>query len=150
MTCTFIRQTPFSHQPLFKVSLKGDSLTQVLLYIFSLKCRCCRNIIKQLLKEKLKLPPTTMNVSLYDKNVCHIWITPSWISKNNYQNRTEQNFNYRVKFSGHEWWHERTYKSVLHMFCGVKTCFDMSDWQFFMYVLAVYQSDVFLFTCNME
>ena len=114
MTCTFIRQTPFSHQPLFKVSLKGDSLTQVLLYIFSLKCRCCRNIIKQLLKEKLKLPPTTMNVFFYDKNVCHMWITPSWISKNNYQNRTEQNFNYRVKFSGHEWWHERTY-SITHV-----------------------------------
>ena len=29
MTGTFIRQTPFPHQPLFKVSLKGDSLTQV-------------------------------------------------------------------------------------------------------------------------
>ena len=29
MTCTFIRQTPFPHQPLIKVSLKGGSLTQV-------------------------------------------------------------------------------------------------------------------------
>ena len=32
MTCTFIRHTLFSHQPLFKVSLQGGSLTQVLLY----------------------------------------------------------------------------------------------------------------------
>ena len=31
-TCTFIRQTPFPQQPLFKVSLKGGSLTQVSLY----------------------------------------------------------------------------------------------------------------------
>ena len=32
MTCTLIRQTPFSHQSLFKVSLKSGSLTQVSLY----------------------------------------------------------------------------------------------------------------------
>ena len=32
MTCTFIRQTPFSHQPLFEVTLKGGCLTQVSLY----------------------------------------------------------------------------------------------------------------------
>ena len=34
MTCTIIRQIPFSHQPIFKVSLKGGSLTQVSLYVF--------------------------------------------------------------------------------------------------------------------
>ena len=33
MTCTFIRQTTFSTSPLFKVSLEGGSLTQVLLYL---------------------------------------------------------------------------------------------------------------------
>ena len=33
-TCTFIRQTTFPHQPLFKVSLEGGSLTQVLLCIW--------------------------------------------------------------------------------------------------------------------
>ena len=32
MTCIFIRQTPFLHQPLFKVSLKDGFLTQVSLY----------------------------------------------------------------------------------------------------------------------
>ena len=38
MTCAFIRQTPFPHQPLFKVSLKGGSLTQVSLYLLIRSC----------------------------------------------------------------------------------------------------------------
>ena len=40
-TCTFIRHVPlldrqlFPHQPLFKVSLEGGCLTQVLLYLYT-------------------------------------------------------------------------------------------------------------------
>ena len=65
MTCTFIRRTPFSHQTLFKVRLKGGSLTQVSLYTLLMENG---NTFYGGISDKIDLPPPKNGSSLKRKN----------------------------------------------------------------------------------